>query len=65
MDDLVDDLDGLSCYEEADRIAKSDSFSRLCSTVTTADYSAGMEGEDWDEVVVFACEAVLSWAFCG
>jgi hypothetical protein len=36
-------LGGSSCYREDNRIAKSDSFSRLCSIIT-ADYSAGIKG---------------------
>jgi len=47
---------GSSCHEEDDRIAKRDSFSRLCSTVIAADYSAGIEGEDWDEIVCFCLQ---------
>jgi len=46
-------LGGSSCYEEVGRIAKSDSFRRLCSTAITADHSARIEGENWDEIVVF------------
>ena len=38
-------LGGSSCYEEVDRIGKADSSARLRSTVTTADHSAGIEGE--------------------
>jgi hypothetical protein len=34
------------------------SFSRLYSTVIAADHSAGIEGENWDEIVVFACSAI-------
>ena len=52
-------LGGSSCHEKDDGIAKSDSFSRLCSTVITADHSAGIEGENWDEKCRFACEAIL------
>ena len=42
-----------SCHEEVDGRAKSDSFSRLCSTVIAADHSAGI-GDNWDEIVGFA-----------
>ena len=43
---------GRLVMKEADGVAKSDGFSRLCSTVIAADNSAGIEGEYWDEIVV-------------
>jgi hypothetical protein len=30
-----------------------------------ADYSAGIEGENWDEIVVFALQGHPFWAFWG
>jgi hypothetical protein len=49
---------GLSCHAEVDGTAKSDSFSRLCSTVIAADHSARIERENWDGVVVFAWRVI-------